>query len=354
MDRQFWRETRRSALVLLLLFFTSGTMLVVGKAGSNEYGTDPLSISVLIANRLAQTTYYQQHDAEAYSPDDLELLQEYVRQFAQEGTFLSLILYEEDVDHIRAVSGNYLSLWSMDSNFPTVDAQLYVALDDAAEKERAALTQALHQGRLVSVTGYRKGNVVYPTQIVWKMYQNKMNWKTLKKENVADTKTIAFSLPDQLEQAEQIVLNGDLRFEFVGNQDSYAVQNESGGKQRHIMRAFREAARMARSEDQKYRTGKLTDFAVNGFSWSNNAVKNAYSLLSCVRPAENGGPALYLSVNLVNYPLYDALSDYGVYLAVLFFFYLCIFIALLTRKFQAVYLTQSRASGILRTRLPTR
>ena len=48
MDRQFWRETRRSALVLLLLFFTSGTMLVVGKAGSNEYGTDPLSISVLI------------------------------------------------------------------------------------------------------------------------------------------------------------------------------------------------------------------------------------------------------------------------------------------------------------------
>ena len=35
MDRQFWRETRRSALVLLLLFFTSGTMLVVGKAGSN-------------------------------------------------------------------------------------------------------------------------------------------------------------------------------------------------------------------------------------------------------------------------------------------------------------------------------
>ena len=66
MDRQFWRETRRSALVLLLLFFTSGTMLVVGKAGSNEYGTDPLSISVLIANRLAQTTYYQQHDAEAY------------------------------------------------------------------------------------------------------------------------------------------------------------------------------------------------------------------------------------------------------------------------------------------------
>ena len=100
-----------------------------------------------------------------------------------------------------------------------------------------------------------------------------MNWKTLKKENVADTKTIAFSLPDQLEQAEQIVLNGDLRFEFVGNQDSYAVQNESGGKQRHIMRAFREAARMARSEDQKYRTGKLTDFAVNGFSWSNNAVK---------------------------------------------------------------------------------
>ena len=344
MDRQFWRETRRSALVLLLLFFTSGTMLVVGKAGSNEYGTDPLSISVLIANRLAQTTYYQQHDAEAYSPNDLELLQEYVRQFAQEGTFLSLILYEEDVDHIRAVSGNYLSLWSMDSNFPTVDAQLYVALDDAAEKERAALTQALHQGRLVSVTGYRKGNVVYPTQIVWKMYQNKMNWKTLKKENVADTKTIAFSLPDQLEQAEQIVLNGDLRFEFVGNQDSYAVQNESGGKQRHIMRAFREAARMARSEDQKYRTGKLTDFAVNGFSWSNNAVKNAYSLLSCVRPAENGGPALYLSVNLVNYPLYDALSDYGVYLAVLFFFYLCIFIALLTRKFQAVYLTQSRAS----------
>lgn len=295
MDRQFWRETRRSALVLLLLFFTSGTMLVVGKAGSNEYGTDPLSISVLIANRLAQTTYYQQHDAEAYSPNDLELLQEYVRQFAQEGTFLSLILYEEDVDHIRAVSGNYLSLWSMDSNFPTVDAQLYVALDDAAEKERAALTQALHQGRLVSVTGYRKGNVVYPTQIVWKMYQNKMNWKTLKKENVADTKTIAFSLPDQLEQAEQIVLNGDLRFEFVGNQDSYAV-------------------------------------------------KNAYSLLSCVRPAENGGPALYLSVNLVNYPLYDALSDYGVYLAVLFFFYLCIFIALLTRKFQAVYLTQSRAS----------
>lgn len=242
MDRQFWRETRRSALVLLLLFFTSGTMLVVGKAGSNEYGTDPLSISVLIANRLAQTTYYQQHDAEAYSPNDLELLQEYVRQFAQEGTFLSLILYEEDVDHIRAVSGNYLSLWSMDSNFPTVDAQLYVALDDAAEKERAALTQALHQGRLVSVTGYRKGNVVYPTQIVWKMYQNKMNWKTLKKENVADTKTIAFSLPDQLEQAEQIVLNGDLRFEFVGNQDSYAVQNESGGKQRHIMRAFREAA----------------------------------------------------------------------------------------------------------------
>lgn len=205
MDRQFWRETRRSALVLLLLFFTSGTMLVVGKAGSNEYGTDPLSISVLIANRLAQTTYYQQHDAEAYSPNDLELLQEYVRQFAQEGTFLSLILYEEDVDHIRAVSGNYLSLWSMDSNFPTVDAQLYVALDDAAEKERAALTQALHQGRLVSVTGYRKGNVVYPTQIVWKMYQNKMNWKTLKKENVADTKTIAFSLPDQLEQAEQIV-----------------------------------------------------------------------------------------------------------------------------------------------------
>ena len=110
MDRQFWRETRRSALVLLLLFFTSGTMLVVGKAGSNEYGTDPLSISVLIANRLAQTTYYQQHDAEAYSPNDLELLQEYVRQFAQEGTFLSLILYEEDVDHIRAVSGNYLSL----------------------------------------------------------------------------------------------------------------------------------------------------------------------------------------------------------------------------------------------------
>ena len=327
MDRQFWRETRRSALVLLLLFFTSGTMLVVGKAGSNEYGTDPLSISVLIANRLAQTTYYQQHDAEAYSPNDLELLQEYVRQFAQEGTFLSLILYEEDVDHIRAVSGNYLSLWSMDSNFPTVDAQLYVALDDAAEKERAALTQALHQGRLVSVTGYRKGNVVYPTQIVWKMYQNKMNWKTLKKENVADTKTIAFSLPDQLEQAEQIVLNGDLRFEFVGNQDSYAVQNESGGKQRHIMRAFREAARMARSEDQKYRTGKLTDFAVNGFSWSNNAVKNAYSLLSCVRPAENGGPALYLSVNLVNYPLYDALSDYGVYLAVLFFFYLCIYCA---------------------------
>lgn len=98
-----------------------------------------------------------------------------------------------------------------------MDAQLYVALDDAAEKERAALTQALHQGRLVSVTGYRKGNVVYPTQIVWKMYQNKMNWKTLKKENVADTKTIAFSLPDQLEQAEQIVLNGDLRFEFVGN-----------------------------------------------------------------------------------------------------------------------------------------
>lgn len=354
MDRQFWRETRRSALVLLLLFFTSGTMLVVGKAGSNEYGTDPLSISVLIANRLAQTTYYQQHDAEAYSPNDLELLQEYVRQFAQEGTFLSLILYEEDVDHIRAVSGNYLSLWSMDSNFPTVDAQLYVALDDAAEKERAALTQALHQGRLVSVTGYRKGNVVYPTQIVWKMYQNKMNWKTLKKENVADTKTIAFSLPDQLEQAEQIVLNGDLRFEFVGNQDSYAVQNESGGKQRHIMRAFREAARMARSEDQKYRTGKLTDFAVNGFSWSNNAVKNAYSLLSCVRPAENGGPALYLSVNLVNYPLYDALSDYGVYLAVLFFFYLCIFIALLTRKFQAVYLTQSRslpAPAGLRTQL---
>ena len=59
---------------------------------------------------------------------------------------------------------------------------------------------------------------------------------------------------------------------------------------------------------------------MNGFSWSNNAVKNAYSLLSCVRPAENGGPALYLSVNLVNYPLYDALSDYGVYLAVLFFF----------------------------------
>ena len=33
----------------------------------------------------------------------------------------------------------------------TVDAQLYVALDDAAEKERAALTQALHQGRRVSV-----------------------------------------------------------------------------------------------------------------------------------------------------------------------------------------------------------
>lgn len=54
MDRQFWRETRRSALVLLLLFFTSGTMLVVGKAGSNEYGTDPLSISVLIANRAGR------------------------------------------------------------------------------------------------------------------------------------------------------------------------------------------------------------------------------------------------------------------------------------------------------------
>ena len=263
----------------------------VGKAGSNEYGTDPLSISVLIANRLAQTTYYQQHDAEAYSPNDLELLQEYVRQFAQEGTFLSLILYEEDVDHIRAVSGNYLKPLVYGFKFSNGGRPALCGARRCGGERTRCLDAGIASSRLVSVTGYRKGNVVYPTQIVWKMYQNKMNWKTLKKENVADTKTIAFSLPDQLEQAEQIVLNGDLRFEFVGNQDSYAVQNESGGKQRHIMRAFREAARMARSEDQKYRTGKLTDFAVNGFSWSNNAVKNAYSLLSCVRPAENGGPA---------------------------------------------------------------
>lgn len=344
MDRQFWRETRTSALVLLLLFLTSGAMLVVGKAGNGGHATNPLSAGVLVANRLAQIAYYQQNNAEAYNPDDLELLQEYVRQFAREGTYLSLILYEEDADNVRAVSGNYLKLWSIDPTFSQLDDPLYVALDGAAEKDRAALAQALRQSSLTSVTGYRRKNVIYPTRIEWETYQSRMNWKTMKKENVTDRITASFALPGQMEQAEKIELNGDLRFAFLGNLENDAALNGSGGKQRHIMRAFQEAARMAQAEDQKYRTGKLADFAVNGFGWSDNVVKNAYSLLECVRPAENGQPALYLSVNLVDYPLYDALSGYGAYLAVLFFFYLCIFIALLTRKFHAVFRTQSRAS----------
>ena len=63
MDRNFWRETRRSALVLLLLFLTSGTMLILNKAGGDNYGYSPLSVGVTVANRLSQITYYQQNHA---------------------------------------------------------------------------------------------------------------------------------------------------------------------------------------------------------------------------------------------------------------------------------------------------
>ena len=54
MDRHFWRETRRSALILLLLFLTSGAMLVIGKARRGGNGYDPLSVGTMVANRLIQ------------------------------------------------------------------------------------------------------------------------------------------------------------------------------------------------------------------------------------------------------------------------------------------------------------
>ena len=108
MDRNFWRETRRSALVLLLLFLTSGALLVIGKTKSDSY--DPLSVGTMVANRLIENEYYRQHDAEAYSPDDHELMQEYVQMLAEKGIYASLILYEGGVDTVRAVSGNYLQL----------------------------------------------------------------------------------------------------------------------------------------------------------------------------------------------------------------------------------------------------
>lgn len=116
------------------------------------------------------------------------------------------------------------------------------------------------------------------------------------------------------------------------------------GEARHTFHVFQKMARVAQKENQKYRAGKLEDFVIDGFGWGFDAIKNEYSLLDCVQYPDNGKPALYLSVNLVNYPLYDSISDYGIYLVVLFFFYLCVFIALLTRKFRAVYQTQSRAA----------
>ena len=343
MDRNFWRETRRSALVLLLLFLTSGELLVIGKTKSDSY--DPLSVGTMVANRLIENEYYRQHDAEAYSPDDHELMQEYVQMLAEKGIYASLILYEGGVDTVRAVSGNYLQLWFPGKASLQEEPKTYVALDYITEEENLVdLIQNPYPHRLLSVTGCQKGYLIYPTQMVFEIRNNKMNWKTLQKEPVTHTKSVAFSLPDWLTDAKEVVLDGRLEFNFLGNQDFYAAREESGRTQRHVARAFQKTARMAWAEDQKYRAGKLEDFAANGFSWSSNKVKNENSLLTCVRPAEHGEPALYLSVNLVSYPLYDALSDYGIYLVVLFFFYLCIFIALLTRKFRAVSQAQSRAA----------
>ena len=102
MDRHFWRETRRSALILLLLFLTSGAMLVIGKARSGGNGYDPLSVGTMVANRLIQNEYYEQRDAANYSPDDYEMLQEVVQTLAEKKIYTSLILYERELSELFA------------------------------------------------------------------------------------------------------------------------------------------------------------------------------------------------------------------------------------------------------------
>ena len=339
MDRNFWRETRRSALVLLLLFLTSGTMLILNKAGGDNYGYSPLSVGVTVANRLSQITYYQQNHAEDYSPDDYQMLQEYVQMLAEKRIYASLILYEGDVDSVRAVSGNYLSLLLEEEEHP-----VYIALDGAADEVVVDLIQHLNQYSVTSVAGYRKGNLLYPTRIELEYSNQKMNWDTLEKEQKTETKSLVFSPPERYTQGEPMVLTTCFQPFLLGNLDSYKAIADLEGSGR-AFRAFQQAAKLAQNADQQYRAGKLEDFVVSGWSSGDeHLLREEYSLLDCVRPAEHGEPALYLSVNLVSYPLYDALIDYGIYLVVLFFFYLCIFIALLTRKFRAVSQAQSRAA----------
>lgn len=345
MDRHFWRETRRSALILLLLFLTSGAMLVIGKARRGGNGYDPLSVGTMVANRLIQNEYYEQRDAANYSPDDYEMLQEVVQTLAEKKIYTSLILYEGNADTVRAVSGNYLSFSPEDAtaNPSRKDHSVYVALDYAADESIIDLIRHLHKSRITSVTGYLDGDVLYPTQVELEDSRQKMNWDTFEKERKTETRRLAFSPPDRFAQGEPIVLTARFQPEFVGNLDSYAAVKDLEGTG-HAFHTFQQTAKLAQNADQQYRSATLEEFVIDGFGWSTNAIKNEYSLLDCVRPAEGGKPALYLSVNMVSYPLHDALCDYGIYLVVLFFFYLCVFIALLTRKFQAVYRAQSRAA----------
>ena len=140
-------------MILLLLFLTSGAMLVIGKARRGGNGYDPLSVGTMVANRLIQNEYYEQRDAANYSPDDYEMLQEVVQTLAEKKIYTSLILYEGNADTVRAVSGNYLSFSPEDAtaNPSRKDHSVYVALDYAADESIIDLIRHLHKSRITSV-----------------------------------------------------------------------------------------------------------------------------------------------------------------------------------------------------------
>lgn len=341
MGRSFWRETRRTAVVLLLLFLASGATLMLGRAVDSY---NPLAPSVMVANQLQKNAYYAQHGVKNDIPDDMEILQECVQAFAEEGIYLSLILYEEDADTVRAASGNYLRLWPSED---TLQEELDVALDFVQEEEslRELLTCiSQYPCRLVRITGYRQGHMLYPVQLTLEVDGRQRNWRTLKQETVTEVKRFAFSAPEWLEGAEPVELSGDLQYDFLGNQGFDTIRAASSRAFKHTVRSFQKTFHMAQEEHQKYRAGELADFAQDGVSWSDNKIQNEDRLLDCFWLPAQDQTALYLSVNMVSYPLYDALQEHGWELMPLFFFHLCVFIALLTRKFWAVSRAQGRAA----------
>lgn len=346
MSRNYKREAGWSAVVLLLLYLASGSALVVNRALKNSETYFPFEIGP----RLGEISDTRERAALT------EQLAGLAQELAQGKAYAKLAIYEGDLDHLYAVSGNYIVIWD---KMGQKDA--YVSLNDPSSADIvSAFVQEVRpdQDSLVEVSGYQAGQIIYPTEIIYEHYTLLEEPDTPGKDVPAtsERKTLKLQAHPPREGLELVTYQTDSAVVFLGSgSDAYNsfadTLHASEREMQHVWKAFQEAAELEASADREALSGKLSELSLfddaifqNDNRQGGNLIKSKQSYAVCVREAAQEQPALYLTVHAVAYPLYDALSDLSMTLAFLFLFYLCVFILLLSNKFWKIYREQNAAA----------